>query len=275
LSPILNLESVNLFYRDIGSGTPVVLIHGLTLSGSMWKPQVEDLSKSFRLIIPDLRGHGKSAVPEHGYTVHDYASDIKELIFRLNLGKIHLIGFSLGGAIATEFSAAYSNLLLSTVVISPMPPRLIPGDDWHIKISKFRRVMAKDGVENAVENVLLKEPIFGKINVGLNEWINLKKTIRQFSGYPLNENYSAGNDPQRVMESLHEFDKPFMIMTGENDRDIFHKAANALKTALPNFHEISIKNAGHLCSIEQPENVNRILIKFLSSVESERKTKYQ
>jgi len=132
--------------------------------------------------------------------------------------------------------------------------------------------MAKDGVEIAVENVLLKDSIFGKINVGLNQWINLKKGIRQFSGYPLNENFSAENDSHRVMELLQAYDKPFMIITGENDIDFFHVAAGDLKTALPNSQMVSIKDAGHLCSIEQPEKINKILLKFINSVETKRKS---
>ena len=271
MSPTLKLENVNLFYDDIGSGTPIVFIHGLTLSGSMWKPQIEGLSESFRLIIPDLRGHGKSSAPMNGYTFREYASDIKNLIYQLKLKKVHLIGFSLGGAIATEFSAVFSHLLHSTIVISPMSHRPIPGDDLEIKISKFRKVMAKDGVENAVENVLLKDSIFGKINVGLNEWINLKKAIRQFSGYPLNENFSTENDSYRIMDLLQAFDKPFMIITGKNDTDYFHSAAGALDTALQNSQIVSIEDAGHLCTIEQPEKINSILLKFINSVETKRK----
>jgi len=272
LSPILKLENINLFYQDIGAGTPIVLLHGLTLSGSMWKPQIEGLSDSFRLIVPDLRGHGNSSAPKHGYTIRDYVSDIKNLIDQLELPKVHLVGLSLGGAIATEFSVDYSHLLRSTIVISPMPQTLISGNDLEIQISKFRRVMAKDGVEIAVENVLLKDSIFGKINVGLNEWINLKKGIIQFSGYPLNENFSTENDSYRVMELLQAYNKPFMIITGENDIDYFHIAASDLKTALPNSQMVSIKDAGHLCSIEQPEKINEILLKFINSVETKRKS---
>ncbi len=272
MSPILKLENINLFYQDIGAGTPIVLLHGLTLSGSMWKPQIEGLSDSFRLIVPDLRGHGNSSAPKHGYTIRAYVSDIKNLIDQLELPKVHLVGLSLGGAIATEFSVDHSHLLHSTVVISPMPQRLVSGNDLEIQISKFRRVMAKDGVEIAVENVLLKDSIFGKINVGLNQWINLKKGIRQFSGYPLNENFSAENDSHRVMELLQAYDKPFMIITGENDTDFFHTAASDLKAGLPNSQMVSIKDAGHLCSIEQPETINRILLKFINSAETKRKS---
>ena len=275
MSPTINLENVDLFYLDIGSGTPVLLIHGLTLSGSMWKPQVEYLARSFRLIIPDLRGHGRSAVPEHGYTIHDYASDIKQLVSQLKLHEFHIIGISLGGAIATKFSAAYPRLLLSTTVISPMPPRFITEDDWDVKITEFREVMAKDGVKNAIENVLLKEPIFGKIKVKLSEWINLKKAIKQFSGYPLNEKISTIDDYQSVMEMLKTYYKPFMIISGENDTNNFHDAANALKTVLPKAQKVSIENAGHLCTIEQPKKLNRILNNFLISAENKRKSKHE
>ena len=84
-----------------------------------------------------------------------------------------------------------------------------------------------------------------------------------------------GNDSHRVMELLQAYDKPFMIITGENDTEIFHIAANALKTALPKSQMVSIKDAGHLCSIEQPEKINSIMLKFLNSVETKRNSNHE
>lgn len=265
MTPILSTKDLNLYYREEGTGTPVVLLHGLTLSGLMWTPQVKALSKTYRVIIPDLRGHGKSSAPDHGYTFHDYASDIKRLFDELNMDKAHLIGLSLGGAVAAEFTVAYAESVISTVLISPMPPRFIPGDDWSVTLNKFRSVMNDKGLDSAVENVLLKEPVFGKMNIGIDDWMNLKNAVRQFSGTPVDDNLSGRNDSMRILELLPALETPFLIITGENDYKKFHDAAESLADSLLNVRHLSVKNAGHLCSMEQPEIVNKEILRFLSN----------
>ena len=101
----------------------------------MWTPQVKALSEKYRVIIPDLRGHGKSSAPDHGYTFHDYATDIKRLFDELNLDKAHLIGLSLGGAVAAEFTVAYADSVISTALIITLPPRFLPGADWLLTLT--------------------------------------------------------------------------------------------------------------------------------------------
>ena len=265
MSPTIQLDDVELYYREVGDGTPLILLHGLTLSGLMWTPQIRELSRNYRVIIPDLRGHGKSSVPDHGYSFHNYVMDIKNLFDHLNLQKTHVVGLSLGGAIATEFCVAFPDSTLSAIIISSMPPHFEPNDKWIQTLSKFRKVRDEFGLNYAVENVLLKEPIFGKINIGINDWMNLKNAIKQFSGNPINADFSEQEDSAGIFQSLPAPELPFLIMTGENDYKTFIEASDSLSEALPNSERVIIKNAGHLCTMEKPEEVNSAILKFLET----------
>ncbi len=266
MSPAIQLDDVELYYREVGNGTPVILLHGLTLSGLMWTPQIVELSKNFRVIIPDLRGHGKSSVPDHGYSFHNYAIDIKNLFDYINLQKAHIIGLSLGGAIATEFSVAFPESVLSAIIISSMPPYFEPDDIWVQTLSNFRKVRDEFGLNYAVENALLKEPIFGKINIGINDWMNLKKAINQFAGKPMDSDFSGQKDSVRIFQSLPALDIPFLIMTGENDYKTFIEASESLSEAMPNSKRVIIKDSGHLCTMEKPKEVNSEILNFLETV---------
>ena len=267
MSPTIQLDDVELYYREVGTGTPLLLLHGLTLSGLMWTPQIRELSKKYRVVIPDLRGHGKSSVPDRGYSFHNYAIDIKQLLDYLDLQKAHIIGLSLGGAIATEFSVAFTESVISTIVISTMPPHFEPNDIWVQTLTNFRKIRDEFGLNYAVENILLKEPIFGKINIGINDWMNLKNAIHKFSGNPMNDENLHQEHPDKLLESLPMLDIPFLIMTGENDYQTFIDASDTLAEAISNSKRVIINNSGHLCTMEKPEQVNLEILSFLEKVE--------
>jgi len=124
--------------------------------------------------------------------------------------------------------------------------------------------MNDQGLESAVENVLLKEPVFGKMNIGIDDWMNLKNAVRQFSGTPVDDNLSGRNDSMRILELLPALETPFLIITGENDYKKFHDSAKSLADSLLNVRRVSVKHAGHLVSMEQPEIVNKEILQFLS-----------
>ncbi|WP_071393168.1 alpha/beta fold hydrolase [Bacillus tuaregi] len=89
-----------LAYHDIGSGIPLVLIHGLGSRKEAWKPQYE-LAARYRLIIPDLRGHGETSFND-SFTMQNFAKDIRNLIEYLRIPDAFICGLSLGGMVAQE-----------------------------------------------------------------------------------------------------------------------------------------------------------------------------
>ena len=92
---------MRLAFLDEGPGPAVVLLHGFPLSRAMWKEQVAGIGSIYRLIVPDLRGHGESPSPEGVYTMDEMADDVIELLDTLSLdGPVVVGGLSMGGYVA-------------------------------------------------------------------------------------------------------------------------------------------------------------------------------
>jgi pimeloyl-ACP methyl ester carboxylesterase len=102
--PELSVNATTLFYECTGSGSPLVLIHGLGSSGDDWAFQREEFSRRHTLILPDLRGSGRSAKPSGPYSIAQFAADLWALLDALAIESADLLGFSLGGAVAIEMA---------------------------------------------------------------------------------------------------------------------------------------------------------------------------
>lgn len=102
--PALSINATTLFYECVGSGPALLLIHGLGSSGDDWAFQREEFSRRHTLILPDLRGSGRSAKPPGPYSIAQFAADLWELLDALAIESAALLGFSLGGAVAIEMA---------------------------------------------------------------------------------------------------------------------------------------------------------------------------
>jgi len=102
--PTIQVNATELFYECIGQGPPLLLIHGLGSSGDDWAFQREDLARGHSLILPDLRGSGRSAKPPGPYSIAQFAEDLWALLDALGFEYTDILGFSLGGAIALEMA---------------------------------------------------------------------------------------------------------------------------------------------------------------------------
>lgn len=130
---------MDLFYREYGAGVPVVILHGLYGSSDNWVSIANKLSNSYRIIIPDLRNHGRSPHNQ----VHTYASmskDILELVQKLGLKRFVLVGHSMGGKTASFFARQWPDMLAGLVIIDISPfktgPENTSSDNMHSLILK-------------------------------------------------------------------------------------------------------------------------------------------
>jgi non-heme chloroperoxidase len=126
-----NSSDINLFYEDLGSGQPVVLIHGFPLNGASWEKQTSALiDAGYRVITYDRRGFGKSDKPSSGYDYDTFAADLNHLVTKLDLNDAVLIGFSMGTGEVTRYLSAYGSARVSkAVLIGAIPPFLLKTDD--------------------------------------------------------------------------------------------------------------------------------------------------
>jgi 3-oxoadipate enol-lactonase len=132
-------DALSLYYEVHGNPekTPILLIHGIGADHDMWKPQIESLPKAgYFVIIPDLRGHGSSEVPEI-FRIIDCARDIKELLDTLNIQRAHLVGVSMGGMVAQQFVVNYPDRAISQVIVDSLSGVKKPIERFNASLAAF------------------------------------------------------------------------------------------------------------------------------------------
>lgn len=124
-------DGAHIHYKDIGSGPPVVLIHGWPLTGDMWEYQTVALVEGgHRVIAYDRRGFGQSSHPATGYDYNVFADDLADLLNELDLTDVALVGFSMGGGeIARYLSRHGADRVSRAVLVSSVVPYLLKGPD--------------------------------------------------------------------------------------------------------------------------------------------------
>jgi non-heme chloroperoxidase len=163
-------DGVLLHYRMNGEGRPVVLIHGLTASSLHFQKQIPAMSAHFRVIVPDLRGHGRSETAADHLTLKRLALDLKQLLAQLNIEKASLIGWSMGAQVIFEYIKNYSCKDIEKIVIIEMTPKLMKSADWNCGLPGI--VSRKQGDFGHEDNLYL-------LSVMLDNWEAYSKVVAQ------------------------------------------------------------------------------------------------
>ena len=126
-----NSGNIELYYEDLGSGQPVVLIHGYPLNAQSWEKQTAALLEAgYRVIAYDRRGFGESSKTATGYDYDTFAADLNQLMTELDLRNTVLVGFSMGSGEVTRYISRYGSERVSkAVLMGPIPPYLLKSDD--------------------------------------------------------------------------------------------------------------------------------------------------
>ena len=139
--PTANLGDLKLHYESSGEGQPLLFIHGLGSSTRDWENQVPYFSDRYRVVTPDLRGHGQSDKPPGPYSIPLFANDIAELITTLDLGPTHVVGLSLGGVVASQLAVDHGELMRSVVVVNSAPE--LPRDSLRDRLRTRRDLLLR------------------------------------------------------------------------------------------------------------------------------------
>lgn len=239
-------------YKVIGSGQPLVFIHGFSLDQTMWQPQVEFFSKDYRVITYDARGFGKSNLPSGLY---DHTADLESLLKHLKIEKAHIVGLSMGGRIATNFTLAYPEMVSSLTLMDAALGGYKNEVDWNVHAKE-------QGLNIAKENWLNHE-LFTATQENPEAIKALRTIIKNYSGW-----HWLHDDPQvpskiSAREHLHKIAKPTLILMGEGDLPYFHKISDVLAVSIDGSRKIIVQNAGHMVNMEAPDKVNNLLANFL------------
>ncbi len=154
MTPLQMPDGRQLHYLDVGTGPTVFLLHGWAMSSGIFSGIIDDLAKDFRLLIPDLRGHGNSAVGTT-YALNDFAADIIALCKYFELDSCHLLGWSLGGQIAMQL-VADKILPVERLIVVSSTPKFCQATDWlhglpEAQVRALQRQLRRNSISTIAE----------------------------------------------------------------------------------------------------------------------------
>jgi len=254
------------YYEIEGEGHPLVLIHGHTANLHLWDDQVPVLSRSFRVVRYDVRGHGRSQAPPSGYSWANYAEDLRQLLVHLNINRAHLVGLSMGGAIALQFALDHPQMASALVLADSTLEGFPFSDEFAEPWERMIALAQTEGVQKALTKVWLNHPLFDGIKRFPTKWRRLQKMALSFSGAEY-LNPSQHQAPQRPqMERLSEIRAPTLVLVGEKDIEDFRLIADVLEGGIPGAQKLTIPDSGHVVNMEAPEAFNSSLTSFLNGL---------
>jgi len=253
-------------YDDAGAGRPIVFVHGWGMGAALFEPQRAALGQRFRIITPDLRGHGRSSRLEPGQSLQTLSDDLALLIRHLDLEEAILCGWSLGAMVAWDALLRHSAGRIAGLVIEDMTPR-IPGDAaWrlgllggHDEAASERAVMAMEQDWAAFCPVFVPR-IFAR-NPTENRHKLIQQTIRQAekcdpASMALLWRSMVHQDFRPALASLQT---PSWVLYGEKSQLYAPTTSSWLEQTMPHAKRISFSSSGHAPHLEEPEAFNQTI----------------
>ena len=265
-------ELVDIYFKDYGSGQPVILIHGWPLSHQAWEQQIWAVVEAgYRCIAYDRRGFGNSDAPWDGYDYSTLASDVHEIIEQLDLEDVILVGFSMGGGEVVRYCTDYGTDTLSKVaLVSSIIPLVAQKDDNPNGVPQ----KDLDGIIKA-----LQEDRVGFLKDFHKNFYNYEDHKDTISEAQLHYDWSIAShaSPRATIQAakswaetdfrpeLKNVTVPCLIVHGDAD-NIVPKATSADKAAegIPNNRYEVLSNGPHGLNLTHKHELNTLLIDFFN-----------
>jgi 3-oxoadipate enol-lactonase len=262
----IDVNGCRTYVEEHGSGPPLALVHGLGGSVEIWRRQVDDLAGDFRVTAYDLRGAGKSAVPEGPYTVQQLVDDLDSLLAALGLESALLLGHSLGGTVALKYAADHPERVLGVVGVGAVAE--LPEQGREGMLTRAETVEAQ-GMGAIAETVATNgtAPSFRERHPeGYRAFVALLES-NDPAGYAALCRAVAGID---IVPDLERIEAPVLLIAGDRDM-VSPPAANEANAArIPNARYVPIEDCAHIVMLERPEELAELARSFLLEVATTR-----
>ena len=266
-------SGVQLAYNDSGSGPAILLIHGWGVSGALFAGQIDSLADRYRVVVPDLPGHGSSGrfPPEASFAF--LADSLVELISHLRLGPLCVVGWSMGAMIAWDLLRRFPQLDIAGLVTVDMVPRLLNGPDWRYGLREgpdrhvFDRHLAMMRADWPAFTELFMSRVFAPDdNPRKTQLLALTKKVAL-----MNDPESMANIWQEMVEldfreDLPRFDLPALVISGSRSRLYGPSGCQWVADHMPRGRMLAFAQSGHAPNLEEPEQFNRVLSEFVDSL---------
>jgi pimeloyl-ACP methyl ester carboxylesterase len=251
-------------YWSLGEGSPVILLHPFPADHEFWLPVAESLAARYRVILPDLRGHGESGVGEGPATMEKHAADIVRVMDDADVGRAPLIGVSIGGYVLFEFWRRHRGRLAALGLCNTKAP----ADGAEARAARLQA--ANDVLDRGTEPFLetMVPRLLGKTTREtrpdlVDEALRMMRTMSPDDVAQVQRGMAERPDS---VATLNTINVPTLLVTGDEDILTGVNEAELMRQHVAGSELRIIPKAGHYAPWEQPEEAARLLRQFLDGI---------
>ena len=251
----MNMQDI--FSEDIGSGAPLVLVHGFLGSSEMWNPQIKFFKDNFRVIVPALPGFGKSNTIDSCDSINSMADTILNLLEKKKIENFNLLGHSMGGMIVQEMTKLAGKKILKLICYGTGPRGNIPGR--FETIDQSREKLKIDGLE-VTANRIAKTWFIDQEKA---KYFYLCDEAGKQTSMEATDNGLIAMKNWNGVENLKNIKNKTLIVWGNQDKAYNFNQVETLNNNIPNSDLKIIDGCSHNAHLEKPDEFNIIIKDFL------------
>lgn len=258
----LSLPDLDMHLRADGpqDAPPLMLLHSLGTDHRVWDPQAEALSRRFRVLRPDLRGHGQSGVPSGPYTIDGMARDVLAALDLLGVDRLPIAGLSIGGMVVQSLAAQAPDRVTALALVDTalaIPPAAL----WRERAATVRA----EGIA-AIADAVLSRWLTPAADPAAAAGLRALLLATPPEGYAGAAEAIIAAD---LTEATRRLRLPTLVLVGAHDAATPLSAAAALRAAIPGARLEVLRGAAHIPTVEQPAAVTGALTRFLATLPQE------
>jgi len=257
-------DDAEISYRALGDGPPVILLHPFPVNHEFWLPVAEALSTRYRIVLPDLRGHGDSGSGDGPATMDKHAADIARVMDDAEIGRAPLVGVSLGGYALFEFWRRHRGRVAALGLCNTKAP----ADGTEARNARLQA--ANDVIERGTEPFFqsMVPRVFSKSTQEARPDLvkGALRMMRKMSPEDVAQVQRGMATRPDSVDTLKTINVPTMLVTGEDDILTGVNEAELMRRHISNSQMRVIPKAGHYAPWERPDDATRILREFLGEI---------